>query len=168
MYEEEKATAPWDGIPWNSLWSVFLLPLLFFFIHFSLYTLKCWMLKFLGSFDILLVLCWHWTVIFVFYFHLVIFCSHFVWLMQEHKDTKSSVPFLLLNEKKKLVLLPLHFLHEEASVIATSTNWREGPCVSTQLDFPMNEWVHVGCEVWNMWFSLFYTNWSSIVQCFKL
>ncbi|KAI5662258.1 hypothetical protein M9H77_21581 [Catharanthus roseus] len=68
-------------------------------------------------------------------------------LHQEHPVTKLSVPFLLLNEKKKVVLFPLLFLHEEVSLTANLTNWREVPCISTELDLPLNKWVHVGFEV---------------------
>lgn len=65
---------------------------------------------------------------------------------QEHPDRKSRIPFLLLNERNKMVLFPVLFLHEEATVTATSTNSMGGPCASTESEFPTNTWVHVGCE----------------------
>lgn len=63
-------------------------------------------------------------------------------LHQELPHKNSSLPFLLLNEKKKLVLFPLVFLYEEALMPATSDQ-----CVSVEADFPMRKWVHIRCQV---------------------
>lgn len=75
-------------------------------------------------------------------------------LLQEHVDRNSRVPFLMLNERNKMVLFPVLFLQEDATETATLTNWIGGPCTSTELDYPTNTWVHVGCEVIS--FGVFY------------
>ncbi|KAL3508811.1 hypothetical protein ACH5RR_028212 [Cinchona calisaya] len=67
-------------------------------------------------------------------------------LHQEHTDITSSVPFLLLTEKKKMMLFPVLFLHKEALMLVNLNMLAEVPRVFTQMDFPMNKWVHVGCE----------------------
>ncbi|XP_027127004.1 SH2 domain-containing protein A [Coffea arabica] len=67
-------------------------------------------------------------------------------LHQEHIDINSSVPFLLLNEKKKMMLLPVIFLHKEASMLVGLNPLTEVPSVVTQFDIPLKKWVHVGCE----------------------
>lgn len=102
--------------------------------HALLFCLKCYD----GSYscDILVLLYYHWHA-----------SAHSFILLQEHLDRNSRIPFLLLNERNKMVLFPVHFSPEEATVTATSTNWMGGPCVSTELDFPTNTWVHVGCKV---------------------
>ncbi|KAG8386492.1 hypothetical protein BUALT_Bualt03G0154200 [Buddleja alternifolia] len=62
-------------------------------------------------------------------------------------DVTSNVPFLWLDEKKKLMLFPLLFLHQEAPDRDNSTPWMGVPCASTKIEFPLKKWVHVGCEV---------------------
>ncbi|KAL3503053.1 hypothetical protein ACH5RR_037502 [Cinchona calisaya] len=68
-------------------------------------------------------------------------------LHQEHPDITSSVPFLLLNEKKKMMLFPVLFLHKEASMFSSLNPLTEGPSVVTQFNFPMKKWLHVECVV---------------------
>ncbi|KAL2245519.1 UNVERIFIED_CONTAM: SH2 domain-containing protein A [Sesamum indicum] len=68
-------------------------------------------------------------------------------LVQKHPDIASSVPFLWLDDKKRLNLFPSLFLHEEAPDPDNSIQWTEVPCASTEIEFPMKKWVHVGCEV---------------------
>lgn len=87
-----------------------------------------------------------------------------VLVMQVHPDTTCSVPFLVLNEKKKLMLSPLHFLHHEAP--SPGDSWLpENTCASAKIEFPMKKWVHVGCEVCYTHFANFWKfvihNWSS-------
>lgn len=67
-------------------------------------------------------------------------------LHQEHIDINSSVPFLLLNEKRKMTLFPVIFLHKEASMLVALNTLTEVPSVVTQFDIPLKKWVHVGCE----------------------
>ncbi|PIM97698.1 hypothetical protein CDL12_29830 [Handroanthus impetiginosus] len=76
-------------------------------------------------------------------------CSSFpsVILVQKHPDVKSSVPFLWLDEKKKMKLFPLLHLHEEAPDPDNSMPLTEVPCASTEIEFPLKKWFHVGCEV---------------------
>lgn len=66
---------------------------------------------------------------------------------QVHSDITGSAPFLVLNEKKKMMLLPLLYLHREALYPGNSTSWTEVPSASAEVDFPLKRWVHVGCEV---------------------
>ncbi|KAK6157491.1 hypothetical protein DH2020_011739 [Rehmannia glutinosa] len=68
-------------------------------------------------------------------------------LVQKHPDVASSVPFLWLDDKKKMKLLPSLFLHEDAVGPDNSIPGTEVPCASTDIEFPMKKWVHVGCEV---------------------
>ena len=67
--------------------------------------------------------------------------------LQVHSDITGSAPFLVLNEKKKMMLLPLLYLHREALYPGNSTSWTEVPSASAEVDFPLKRWVHVGCEV---------------------
>ncbi|KAK4439081.1 SH2 domain-containing protein A [Sesamum alatum] len=68
-------------------------------------------------------------------------------LVQKHPDIATSVPFLWLDDKKRLKLFPLIFLHKEAPDPDNSIQWTGVPCASTEIEFPMKKWVHVGCEV---------------------
>ncbi|CAA0815900.1 SH2 domain protein B [Striga hermonthica] len=72
-------------------------------------------------------------------------CYPSVVLLQNHTELTSSVPFLWLDDKKRMKLFPLLFLHEEAP--GASIPWAEVPCASTEFEFPVKKWVHVGCEV---------------------
>ncbi|KAB1216366.1 hypothetical protein CJ030_MR4G000599 [Morella rubra] len=67
--------------------------------------------------------------------------------MQLHSDGSGSTPFLVLNEKKKIMLLPLFLLHKEAPNPSNSTSWKEVPHASMESEFPLGKWIHVGCEV---------------------
>ena len=60
-----------------------------------------------------------------------------------------SAPFLVLDENKKMILLPLTLLHKEAPDPVNTASWTEVPNVSTTDEFPLQRWVHVGCEVTN-------------------
>ncbi|CAK9134178.1 unnamed protein product [Ilex paraguariensis] len=68
-------------------------------------------------------------------------------LRQVHPNITGTVPFLVLNEKKALMLFPLLFLHQEAPSSANSTLWAEVPHTSSKIEFPLKKWLHVGCEV---------------------
>ncbi|CAN4103009.1 unnamed protein product [Withania somnifera] len=63
-------------------------------------------------------------------------------LHQEHPDVTSHAPFLLLDEKKKVLLFPSLF-----SSHSNITSWREVAHVTSECEFPTKKWVHVGCEV---------------------
>ncbi|GMH24243.1 hypothetical protein Nepgr_026086 [Nepenthes gracilis] len=67
-------------------------------------------------------------------------------LRQMNLATTDSAPLLVLNEEKKLILFPLHFLLKESPNPSDST-LMEVPCASSEVEFPMEKWVHVGCEV---------------------
>lgn len=75
--------------------------------------------------------------------------------MQLHPGINCSVPFLVLNEQKKLMLFPLVFLHQEAPTPGDSTLFKENTCASATIEFPVNKWVHVGCEVYYTQFTNF-------------
>ncbi|XP_059661383.1 SH2 domain-containing protein A-like [Cornus florida] len=68
-------------------------------------------------------------------------------LRQVNSDTAYSIPFIVLNEKKRLMILPLLFLHEEAPTPGNFIPWTEAPHATANIEFPMKKWVHVGCEV---------------------
>ncbi|KAL8512292.1 hypothetical protein ACS0TY_018684 [Phlomoides rotata] len=67
-------------------------------------------------------------------------------LLQKHPNVTSSVPFLYLDEKKKMKLFPLLLMHKEApdpdNLVQTAV-----PCATSEIEFPVKKWVHVGCEV---------------------
>ncbi|EOA37410.1 hypothetical protein CARUB_v10011338mg [Capsella rubella] len=68
-------------------------------------------------------------------------------IRQVHSDMSVSAPFLVLDENKKMMLLPLTLLHKEAPDPVNISSWTEVPNVSTTAEFPLQKWVHVGCEV---------------------
>ncbi|KAG7646591.1 SH2 domain superfamily [Arabidopsis thaliana x Arabidopsis arenosa] len=68
-------------------------------------------------------------------------------IRQVHSDMSVSAPFLVLDENKKMMLLPLTLLHREAPDPVNTSSWTEVPNVSTTAKFPLQKWVHVGCEV---------------------
>ncbi|GKV34444.1 hypothetical protein SLEP1_g42817 [Rubroshorea leprosula] len=68
-------------------------------------------------------------------------------ITQVDSEINGSAPFLVLNEKKKMTMLPLTFSHKEASDPANTNLWTEVPEVSTENEFPLGQWMHVGCEV---------------------
>ncbi|XP_017253328.1 SH2 domain-containing protein B [Daucus carota subsp. sativus] len=86
-------------------------------------------------------------------------CTSFPSILLHHQvntDGTCSVPFLGLNEKKKLMLFPLSFLHQEAPSPGDQS-WIENTCASSKTEFPLKKWVHVGCEV-SVDFVRLYTN----------
>lgn len=68
-------------------------------------------------------------------------------LRQMHSEIACGVPFLVLDEKKKMMLFPLLFLHKEAPTSHSSTAWMEIPHAYAKIAFSFDKWVHVGCEV---------------------
>ena len=67
--------------------------------------------------------------------------------MQVQSGATGGAPFLFLSEKKKMVLLPLGILHKEAPETCDSTALLEVPHVAMETEFPMEKWIHIGCEV---------------------
>ncbi|XP_024008335.1 SH2 domain-containing protein A [Eutrema salsugineum] len=68
-------------------------------------------------------------------------------IRQVHSGMCVSAPFLVLDENKKMMLLPLTLLHKEAPDPVNTSSWTEVPNVSTKAEFPLQKWVQVGCEV---------------------
>ncbi|XP_057461323.1 SH2 domain-containing protein A-like isoform X2 [Actinidia eriantha] len=68
-------------------------------------------------------------------------------LRQMHPEIQCGAPFLVLDEKKKMMLFPLLFLHAEAPGPHNANKWTEIPHASARIVFPFEKWVHVGCEV---------------------
>ncbi|KAJ7981916.1 SH2 domain protein A [Quillaja saponaria] len=66
---------------------------------------------------------------------------------QVHADITHSAPFLIINKNKKMMLLPSFLLHQEAPEPANITSWTEVPHANMDFEFPLEKWVHVGCEV---------------------
>ncbi|KAK1399203.1 STAT transcription factor [Heracleum sosnowskyi] len=86
-------------------------------------------------------------------------CTSFPSILLHHQvdtDGTCNVPFLGLNEKKKLLLFPLRFLHQEAPGTGDQS-WMENTCASSKTEFPLKKWVHIGCEV-TVDFVRLYTN----------
>ncbi|PNY05274.1 SH2 domain protein [Trifolium pratense] len=63
-----------------------------------------------------------------------------------HSDISESGPFLVINDNKRINVLPVLYLHQEAPVTWTGP-WTEVPHVTVDFEFPLEKWVHVGCEV---------------------
>ncbi|XP_021895061.1 uncharacterized protein LOC110812561 isoform X1 [Carica papaya] len=68
-------------------------------------------------------------------------------IRQVHMDMSVSAPFLVLNENKMMMLLPLTLLHREAPDPGNTASWTEVPNVPMKIEFPLEKWIHVGCEV---------------------
>ncbi|XP_015877895.3 SH2 domain-containing protein B [Ziziphus jujuba] len=67
---------------------------------------------------------------------------------QENPDGKVA-PFLVLNEKKKVMLLPLFPLHKEVLNDSNPASLGEIPHALMDAELPTEKWVHFGCEVSN-------------------
>lgn len=67
--------------------------------------------------------------------------------IQVHSAGIGGAPFIILDEKKRMMLLPLLLLHKEAPDPANSTSWTKVPHASMKIEFPFEKWIHVGCEV---------------------
>ncbi|XP_012575055.1 SH2 domain-containing protein A-like isoform X2 [Cicer arietinum] len=68
-------------------------------------------------------------------------------LHQVHSDISQSAPFLIINENKRVNILPVLFLHEEAPDTGSINSWTEVPHATVDFEFSLEKWVHVGCEV---------------------
>ncbi|KDP36217.1 hypothetical protein JCGZ_09970 [Jatropha curcas] len=66
---------------------------------------------------------------------------------QIHSDIASSAPFLCLNEKKIMMLFPLPLEYKEALDSSNSASLSEAPHISMENEFPLENWIHVGCGV---------------------
>lgn len=67
--------------------------------------------------------------------------------LQLHSEISGSAPFLVLNEKKKMMMFPLTFLPKESPDPANADLWKDVPRVSTENEISLGKWIHVGCEV---------------------
>lgn len=67
--------------------------------------------------------------------------------MQVYSDISESAPFLVINDNKRINLLPVLLLHEEAPDTGNINSWTEVPHATVDFEFPLEKWVHVGCEV---------------------
>lgn len=67
--------------------------------------------------------------------------------MQVYSDISESAPFLVINDNKRINLLPVLVLHEEAPDTGNINSWTEVPHATVDFEFPVEKWVHVGCEV---------------------
>ncbi|XP_024980132.1 SH2 domain-containing protein A isoform X2 [Cynara cardunculus var. scolymus] len=67
-------------------------------------------------------------------------------LRQHHSDSSSHAPFLVLTANKEMVVYPIHFVPQEAPIPSDGT---EIPSAKTKIEFefPLNKWVHIGCEM---------------------
>ncbi|XP_047979882.1 SH2 domain-containing protein B-like [Salvia hispanica] len=68
-------------------------------------------------------------------------------LVQKHPDVTPDLPFLYLDDNKKMKLFPFLYMYKEAPNPDKPIPLTEVPCVSTGIEFPMKKWVHIGCEV---------------------
>lgn len=71
-------------------------------------------------------------------------------------DISESAPFLVINDNKRINLLPVILLHEEAPNGGDSNSWTEVPHATVNFEFPLEKWVHVGCEVSSMIILIFF------------
>ncbi|GLU17757.1 hypothetical protein SLE2022_341130 [Rubroshorea leprosula] len=67
-------------------------------------------------------------------------------IRQVHSEISGS-PFLVLNEKRKMMMFPLTFLPKESSDPANADLWKDVPKVSTENEISLGKWTQVGCEV---------------------
>ncbi|KAE9592859.1 putative transcription factor STAT family [Lupinus albus] len=68
-------------------------------------------------------------------------------IQQVYSDISKSAPFLVINDNKRINLLPVLILHKEAPDTLNINSWTEVPHATVDLEFPVGKWVHVGCEV---------------------
>ncbi|KAF1885207.1 hypothetical protein Lal_00029096, partial [Lupinus albus] len=71
----------------------------------------------------------------------------FACLDKVYSDISKSAPFLVINDNKRINLLPVLILHKEAPDTLNINSWTEVPHATVDLEFPVGKWVHVGCEV---------------------
>ncbi|WCJ32370.1 SH2 domain protein B [Euphorbia peplus] len=68
-------------------------------------------------------------------------------LNQFHSDRTTAAPFIALNEKKIMMLLPAPLLRKEAPDSSDFPSLTNSSYMSMTNEFPMEHWVHVGFEV---------------------
>lgn len=73
---------------------------------------------------------------------------------QVYSNTTSSSPFIALNENKLMTLSPMSLLQKEAPDPSNSTLLTEASHASIENEFPLENWVHVGCGVFTDVFRL--------------
>ncbi|PON98570.1 STAT transcription factor [Trema orientale] len=67
-------------------------------------------------------------------------------LQEVHPNGSGNYPFLVIN-LKKVMLFPLLLLHKEAQDLSNPTSSSGVPQASVEIEFPLEKWVHFGCEV---------------------
>ncbi|CAJ1978423.1 unnamed protein product [Sphenostylis stenocarpa] len=68
-------------------------------------------------------------------------------LCKVYSDISESAPFLVIDDSKRIHLLPVLLLHEEAPDTGNINSWAEVPHATVDFKFPLEKWVHVGCQV---------------------
>ncbi|KAK4285820.1 hypothetical protein QN277_002466 [Acacia crassicarpa] len=68
-------------------------------------------------------------------------------LQQVRSDISESAPFLVINDNKRINLLPVILLHEEAPNVGDVKSWTEVPHATVDIEFSLEKWIHVGCEI---------------------
>lgn len=65
-------------------------------------------------------------------------------------DSSGMTPFLILSERNRLKIMPLTTLHkaDEGSSPGSSSSGNVVPHEYLDIDFPLEKWVHIGCEVY--------------------
>ncbi|XP_017406151.1 SH2 domain-containing protein A isoform X2 [Vigna angularis] len=71
----------------------------------------------------------------------------FTIIQQVYSDISESAPFLVIDDNKRIHLLPVLLLHEEAPDTGNINSWAEVPHATIDFKFPLEKWVHVGCQV---------------------
>ncbi|KAG6512135.1 hypothetical protein ZIOFF_030230 [Zingiber officinale] len=68
-------------------------------------------------------------------------------LKQKKSESEDEIPFIVLNEENKLVLLPLVLIHKEAPSSEHPFPWTDILHTASEIDCPLEKWFHVGCQV---------------------
>ncbi|XP_027354900.1 SH2 domain-containing protein A-like isoform X2 [Abrus precatorius] len=68
-------------------------------------------------------------------------------IQQVYSDISESAPFLVINDNKRINMLPVLLLHEEAPDTGNINSWADISHATVDFEFPLEKWVHVGCEV---------------------
>lgn len=80
--------------------------------------------------------------------------------MQVHDDISESAPFLVISDNNRINVFPVLYLHEGAPATCMSS-WTEVPHATVDFEFPLEKWVHIGCEVcyvtaWGLALAIFF------------
>lgn len=70
-------------------------------------------------------------------------------ILQVQLDSSGMSSFLVLSERNRMKIMPLPALHkpDERSSAGSSSSGNEVPHECLDIHFPMEKWVHIGCEV---------------------